>query len=144
MMMTTTRALAPVAARSASRGVRAAVRAGPSRGFAPSFGARRSVYCKAVEAPVNPTELKPPANLHGFELVREDYVAEYDSKVFFFRHTKTGAEVMSLSNDDENKCFGVTLRTPPANSTGIPHILEHSVLCGSRKYPIKEPFVELI
>ena len=144
MVMTTTRALAPVAARSASRGVRAAVRAGPSRGFAPSFGARRSVYCKAVEAPVNPTELKPPANLHGFELVREDYVAEYDSKVFFFRHTKTGAEVMSLSNDDENKCFGVTLRTPPANSTGIPHILEHSVLCGSRKYPIKEPFVELI
>ena len=100
MMMTTTRALAPVAARSASRGVRAAVRAGPSRGFAPSLGARRSVYCKAVEAPVNPTELKPPANLHGFELVREDYVAEYDSKVFFFRHTKTGAEVMSLSNDD--------------------------------------------
>ena len=51
---------------------------------------------------------------------------------------------MSLSNDDENKTFGVTFRTPPANSTGIPHILEHSVLCGSRKYPIKEPFVELI
>ena len=72
MMMTTTRALAPVAARSASRGVRAAVRAGPSRGFAPSLGARRSVYCKAVEAPVNPTELKPPANLHGFELVRAE------------------------------------------------------------------------
>jgi Zn-dependent M16 (insulinase) family peptidase len=54
---------------------------------------------------------------------------------------KTGTELMSLSNDDENKTFGVTLRTPPANSTGIPHILEHSVLCGSRKYPIKEPFV---
>ena len=127
-MMTTTRALAPAAARSAPRGVRAAVRSAstirPSRGFGPGgVGAVRSVYCKAVEAPVNPTELKPPANLHGFELVREDYVAEYDSKVFFFKHAKTGAEVMSLSNDDENKCFGVTLRTPPANSTGIPHIL---------------------
>ena len=107
-------------------------------------GARRGVYCKAVAAPVSPTELKPPANLHGFELMREEYVAEYDAKVFMFRHEKTGAEVMSLSNDDENKTFGVTFRTPPANSTGIPHILEHSVLCGSRKYPIKEPFVELI
>ena len=93
---------------------------------------------------MSPTELKAPTNLHGFTLEREEYVAEYDAKVFFFRHEKTGAEVMSLSNDDENKTFGVTLRTPPANSTGIPHILEHSVLCGSRKYPIKEPFVELI
>ena len=113
-------------------------------GSAARPGARRGVYCKAVAAPVSPTELKPPANLHGFELMREEYVAEYDAKVFMFRHEKTGAEVMSLSNDDENKTFGVTFRTPPANSTGIPHILEHSVLCGSRKYPIKEPFVELI
>ena len=49
----------------------------------------------------------------------------------------TGAEVMSLANSDENKTFGVVLRTPVENSKGIPHILEHSVLCGSRKYPIK-------
>jgi Zn-dependent M16 (insulinase) family peptidase len=97
-----------------------------------------------VAAPIAPVEMKPPANLHGFKLLREEYVAEYDAKVFLFEHEKTGAEVMSLSNDDENKTFGVTFRTPPANSTGIPHILEHSVLCGSRKYPIKEPFVELI
>ncbi|KAG2661757.1 hypothetical protein PVAP13_1KG110200 [Panicum virgatum] len=51
---------------------------------------------------------------------------------------------MSVSNDDENKVFGIVFRTPPKNSTGIPHILEHSVLCGSRKYPLKEPFVELL
>ena len=51
---------------------------------------------------------------------------------------------MSLVNDDENKTFGVVLRTPVENSKGIPHILEHSVLCGSRNYPIKEPFVELM
>ena len=51
---------------------------------------------------------------------------------------------MSLINDDENKTFGVVLRTPVENSKGIPHILEHSVLCGSRNYPIKEPFVELM
>jgi Zn-dependent M16 (insulinase) family peptidase len=85
-----------------------------------------------------------PKNLHGFELVKEEFVPEYNAKGFLFRHKKTGAELMSLSSDDENKSFGVTFRTPPQNSTGIPHILEHSVLCGSRKYPIKEPFVELI
>ena len=55
-----------------------------------------------------------------------------------------GAELISVVNKDENKTFGATLRTPVENSKGIPHILEHSVLCGSRKYPIKEPFVELI
>ena len=88
--------------------------------------------------------MRAPTTTHGFRLVREDYIAEYDAKAFLFKHEKTGAEVMSLSNEDENKTFGVTFRTPPSNSTGIPHILEHSVLCGSRKYPIKEPFVELI
>lgn len=53
-------------------------------------------------------------------------------------------QLISVSNDDENKCFGVVLRTPVSDSTGIPHILEHSVLCGSRKFPVKEPFVELM
>ena len=57
---------------------------------------------------------------------------------------KTGAELLSLVNDDENKVFGVSFATPPRDSTGVAHILEHSVLCGSRKYPIKEPFVELM
>ncbi|HTM77056.1 MAG TPA: insulinase family protein, partial [Devosia sp.] len=61
-----------------------------------------------------------------------------------YRHKKTGAEVLSLVNDDENKVFGITFKTPPTDSTGIAHILEHSVLCGSRKYPVKKPFVELI
>jgi presequence protease len=57
---------------------------------------------------------------------------------------KTGAELLSLINDDDNKVFGITFRTPPKDSTGVAHILEHSVLCGSRKYPVKEPFVELL
>lgn len=56
----------------------------------------------------------------------------------------TGAELISVVNKDENKTFGAVLRTPVENSKGIPHILEHSVLCGSKKYPIKEPFVELM
>ena len=66
--------------------------------------------------------MRAPTTTHGFRLVREDYIAEYDAKAFLFKHEKTGAEVMSLSNEDENKTFGVTFRTPPSNSTGIPHI----------------------
>lgn len=80
----------------------------------------------------------------AFELVRDEQIAEINSKAQLFRHKKTGAEVLSLINDDENKVFGVTLKTPPEDSTGIAHILEHSVLCGSRKYPVKKPFVELL
>ncbi|KFK35994.1 hypothetical protein AALP_AA4G064300 [Arabis alpina] len=84
------------------------------------------------------------AGKHGFEKVREEFISECKSKAILFKHKKTGCEVMSVSNDDENKVFGVVFRTPPKDSTGIPHILEHSVLCGSRKYPLKEPFVELL
>ncbi|XP_022927677.1 presequence protease 1, chloroplastic/mitochondrial-like [Cucurbita moschata] len=80
----------------------------------------------------------------GFEKVSEEFIGECKSKAVLFRHKKTGAEVMSVSNDDENKVFGIVFRTPPNDSTGIPHILEHSVLCGSKKYPVKEPFVELL
>jgi presequence protease len=81
---------------------------------------------------------------YGFELIREEKIDEFNTLARLYRHEPTGAEVLSLINDDENKVFGITFRTPPADSTGLPHILEHSVLCGSRKYPVKEPFVELV
>jgi Zn-dependent M16 (insulinase) family peptidase len=81
---------------------------------------------------------------HGFELVREQSLAEINSTARYYRHARTGAELLSLVNTDENKVFGVSFATPPADSTGVAHILEHSVLCGSRKYPVKEPFVELM
>ncbi|KAL8554483.1 hypothetical protein ACS0TY_002610 [Phlomoides rotata] len=80
----------------------------------------------------------------GFEKVSEEFIEECKSRAVLYKHKKTGAEIMSVSNDDENKVFGIVFRTPPKDSTGIPHILEHSVLCGSRKYPLKEPFVELL
>lgn len=80
----------------------------------------------------------------GFQLKREEFVAEIASTVRIWEHAKTKTELVSVSNDDENKTFGVVFRTPPKDSTGVPHILEHSVLCGSRKYPVKEPFVELM
>ena len=80
---------------------------------------------------------------HGFELLRERKLPEINTTARHYRHVKTGAELLSLLNDDENKVFGVTFATPPTDSTGVAHILEHAVLCGSRKYPVKKPFVEL-
>jgi presequence protease len=102
------------------------------------------MHAAAVAAPARLQPKPAPAQSHGFELVDQQYIAEYDSDVRTYRHKKTGAQVMSLVNSDENKTFGVTFRTPVGDSKGTPHILEHSVLCGSRKYPIKEPFVELM
>ena len=81
---------------------------------------------------------------HGFELLREETVTELNAKAYLYRHRKTGAELLSVVNDDENKSFSIAFATPPEDSTGLPHIMEHSVLCGSRKYPVKEPFVELL
>jgi len=80
----------------------------------------------------------------GFRLVEERNIPEIDTRARLWIHEKSGAELLSLRNDDENKVFGVTFRTPPKDSTGVAHILEHSVLCGSEKYPLKEPFVELL
>ncbi|HWA45178.1 MAG TPA: insulinase family protein [Hypericibacter adhaerens] len=80
----------------------------------------------------------------AFDLVRDETIPEIASGVKLYRHRKTGAEVLSFVNDDENKVFGITFKTPPEDSTGVAHILEHSVLCGSRKYPVKKPFVELV
>ena len=80
----------------------------------------------------------------AFELIREETIPEVSSEAKLYRHIKTGAEVLSLANDDENKVFGITFKTPPEDSTGVAHSLEHSVLCGSRKYPVKKPFVELL
>ncbi len=81
---------------------------------------------------------------HGFELIREQAIPELNSLARLYRHARTGAELLSLENEDENKCFGIAFRTPPADSTGIAHILEHTVLGGSRKYRVKDPFVSLL
>ncbi len=80
---------------------------------------------------------------HGFELIREEYIDELNATARLYQHVQTGAEMISMNNDDENKSFGITFRTPPPDSTGVPHIMEHSVLGGSRKYRVKEPFIEL-
>ena len=79
----------------------------------------------------------------AYEVVKEKNVNDLNSKGYLLKHKKTGAKIFILSNDDENKVFYIGFRTPPYDSTGLPHILEHSVLCGSKKYPVKDPFVEL-
>ncbi|MBU3110571.1 insulinase family protein [Clostridium lacusfryxellense] len=81
---------------------------------------------------------------HGFKLVEEKNVKELNSITRLFQHEKSGARLLHIENDDDNKVFSIGFRTPPKSSNGLPHILEHSVLCGSRKFPTKEPFVELI
>jgi len=84
------------------------------------------------------------AQTYGFDLVQERDVEEINSHVRLYRHRKTGAELLSVENNDENKCFAISFATPPDASDGIAHILEHSVLAGSRKYPVKDPFAELL
>ncbi|MBM4310853.1 MAG: peptidase M16 [Deltaproteobacteria bacterium] len=81
---------------------------------------------------------------YGFKIIKREHIAELKAAAVLYRHVKSGAELLSISNEDTNKVFGITFRTPPSDSTGIAHILEHSVLCGSKKYPLKEPFIELI
>ena len=80
----------------------------------------------------------------GFELIWQTRIQEIHGLVSLYRYSRNGAEVLTVENDDENKVAGIAFRTPPRDSTGVAHILEHSVLCGSRKYPVKEPFVELL
>ena len=78
-----------------------------------------------------------------YDLLQQIKIEELQSLAYYLKHKKSGARVVVLENEDENKVFSIGFRTPPSDSTGVPHILEHSVLCGSTKYPAKEPFVEL-
>ena len=79
----------------------------------------------------------------SYILLEEREIPDLHSRGFRLRHRKTGARIMLLENDDKNKVFYVGFRTPPEDGSGTPHILEHSVLCGSRKFPVKDPFIEL-
>ena len=79
----------------------------------------------------------------NYRIVKEEAIQAVDGQGILLEHVKTGARVLVISNSDDNKVFNITFRTPPADDTGLPHILEHSVLCGSRKFPVKDPFVEL-
>lgn len=81
--------------------------------------------------------------LESYELIEKREIGELNSTGYYLKHRKTGAKVCLLSNEDNNKVFYIGFRTPAPDDTGVPHILEHSVLCGSREFPVKDPFVEL-
>ena len=83
-------------------------------------------------------------DLSSYEIIERRKIDDLNSESFLMRHKKTGARVALLSNDEENKVFAIGFRTPPKDSTGVAHIIEHTVLCGSGKYPVKDPFVELV
>ena len=81
---------------------------------------------------------------HGFKVLETRFVEEVHSQAYIMEHLHSGARLLYLANDDDNKVFSIAFRTPPADDTGVAHILEHSSLCGSRKYHLKEPFVDLV
>ena len=82
-------------------------------------------------------------NLSAYKVVEHHYSEDLKSEAYLMEHIKSGARVALLDNDEENKVFYIGFRTPPKDSTGVAHILEHSVLCGSEAFPVKDPFVEL-
>lgn len=82
--------------------------------------------------------------LQAYELIQEKELNGIKAKGTLLRHKKSGARIVLIENDDDNKVFSIAFRTPPEDSTGLPHILEHSVLCGSKEFPAKDPFVELV
>ncbi len=82
--------------------------------------------------------------LEQYEFIKEENIKDLKSTGLLLKHKKTGARIVILSNEDDNKVFSIGFRTPPADSTGVAHIVEHTVLCGSEQFPAKDPFVELV
>ena len=87
---------------------------------------------------------RPIETLDAYEIVEKRQIDDLNSMSYLLRHKKTGARIALLSNEDENKVFYIGFRTPPTDSTGVAHIIEHTVLCGSKEFPVKDPFVELV
>lgn len=80
----------------------------------------------------------------AYEVVINKYIEEINSDAWLLKHKKTGARIVLLSNEDDNKVFNIGFRTPVNNDTGVPHIIEHTVLCGSKNFPLRDPFMELV
>ncbi|GJN75036.1 mitochondrial presequence protease [Purpureocillium lilacinum] len=87
---------------------------------------------------------KPGDKLHGFTLVRSKHVPELELTALHLQHDKTGADYLHIARDDSNNVFSIGFKTNPPDATGVPHILEHTTLCGSDKYPIRDPFFKML
>ncbi|PBP25195.1 presequence protease-like protein [Diplocarpon rosae] len=93
----------------------------------------------------NATELlKPGQQLHGFTLLRSKHVPELELTALHLQHDKTGADYLHVAREDKNNVFSIGFKTNPPDDTGVPHILEHTTLCGSEKYPIRDPFFKML
>lgn len=88
--------------------------------------------------------LKKGDQMHGFTLVDSQFIQDANAQVHTFAHEQSGGQVIWVENDDQNRSFGIGFKTPPKDSTGVAHIVEHSVLSGSRKYPAKDPFMTML
>ena len=96
-----------------------------------------------LEKKVSGSENAGIGSLSAYEVVSHEFLPDLDSDSWLLRHRKTGARVALLPKNDSNKVFYIAFRTPPEDSTGVAHIIEHTVLCGSKEFPIKDPFIEL-
>ncbi|HCT97521.1 insulinase family protein [Aerococcus viridans] len=90
------------------------------------------------------TSLNKGDQMHGFTLVDSQFIQDANAQVHTFAHEQSGGQVIWVENDDQNRSFGIGFKTPPKDSTGVAHIVEHSVLSGSRKYPAKDPFMTML
>lgn len=104
----------------------------------------QSVAPQAVSRQSSGEALKTGSVYEGFELQRQEYVQDFNMTAYLFRHQGTGSEYLHVDRDDPNNVFSINFRTTPFDSTGLPHILEHNVLCGSEKYPVRDPFFKML
>ncbi|NQU63100.1 MAG: hypothetical protein HQ517_02285, partial [SAR324 cluster bacterium] len=88
--------------------------------------------------------MKKGERIEGFQIKSIDVLPKLKNTMIQLEHEKTGAKMIHLSNDDDNNCFAVAFRTTPVDSTGVAHILEHTALCGSRRFPVRDPFFSMI
>ncbi|RYO93821.1 hypothetical protein DL762_000871 [Monosporascus cannonballus] len=106
---------------------------------------RNTVKSAAKKAIVELSQYpKPGEKLHGFTLLRAKHVPELELTALHLKHDKTGADYLHIARDDSNNVFSVGFKTNPPDDTGVPHILEHTTLCGSEKYPIRDPFFKML
>ena len=105
---------------------------------------KNSITMAAVAAATMAQAMKPNDTIHNFTVKSSIELPEVPGRLWRMTYEKNGAELVWLEREDENKTFAVAFKTVPENETGVAHIMEHSVLCGSKKYPVKEPFVDLL
>jgi len=87
--------------------------------------------------------MKDLTKVNGYTLIKTEELPDLNGTGYYLHHNKSGARVVWVENEDDNKVFSIAFRTPPTDSTGVAHIIEHTVLCGSERFPAKDPFIEL-